>query len=110
MWEWWSTDEKPCENSLLSWTLKEKGKKEKPNVIFCKLTGRNKHVCTLFTEGPEVRIQLFFYEYSVCPRLCYMNNKINERDIIFITSITFPLGPTTHMDTSTFLDVVFPDP
>jgi len=27
-----------------------------------------------------------------------------------ITSMTLPLGPMTHMETSTFFDVVFPDP
>ena len=26
------------------------------------------------------------------------------------TSMTLPLGPMTHMETSTFFDVVFPDP
>ena len=27
-----------------------------------------------------------------------------------VTSMTLPLGPMTHMETSTFFDVVFPDP
>ena len=74
------------------------------------MKARNNHVCTIFPEGPQVRIRLFIYEYSVCPTLCCMKNKLNKQDIIFITSITFPLGPITHIDTSTFLDVVFPDP
>ena len=27
-----------------------------------------------------------------------------------VTSMTLPLGPMTHMETSTFFDVVFPAP